>query len=871
MNLLENDLAECISLDGEWQFRFAGGAPQAIPVPSAWEAHMADKLADGPALYRRAFQLPESWTDGLIVLDCQAASYAATVFVNGRRAGHHRGMWAPFQIDVTPFVHPGENTVEVEVWKPGGRFPMRESLAGFLPDVAVAFGGLWQGVQIRRFRAAAAHDARISPTPEGGVCARGRLAWLGPQHPAHGWLELLDAFGNLVDRSPLTLTAQPDSATMTYAGQVGGAALERWSPSSPALYRAVVTLADDATGEAALRLSRRIGIRHMRASGDVVLLNGAPVHLRGVLDWGWDAARICPAPSREEVLDQIAKARSLGFNMIKLCLFVPDETTFDAADEQGMLIWLELPMWLPQVTPEFRELALREYQAVLRRVHHHPSIAVVSLGCELDAQADAPFLGELSRLAREWLPDCLQCDNSGSAEAYGGVTTSLGEFYDYHFYTDPHFFPALVDHFDRAYQPRKPWLYGEFCDADTLRDFSQLPADTWWLAGDLWLQRDEVTALREHRQRLSTAGVTDGGAALTRIGRRQATAVRKFIFEQVRSRHASGGYVITGWTDTPIATSGVVDDRRELKFPPEEWRPFNADRVLVMDRERRRKWTYGGDRPAHADPFTGWQGETIEVHLSLSNGAGDVHTATLRWQLSADDGTPLAEGSAGAAPVPGGVAQELAVLRLAVPESDPSRVAQLELRAWLDAPDASAQNAWHLWAVPRIDVAALETAAARLDRGLSDDVLRRVRAGETALVWLRQPDPRFTTHAPFWREAIHVFEPHPIWDAIPHAGHADLRFFGLATDVAIDPEKLRALAGRGAEIKPVWRRFDARVMTWSEYLVEVRCGAGRLLLSTLRFEGGSGRQPSSFGTNPLGAWMLSVLMGIAGRQGAMLP
>src|SRR6185436_7659777 len=110
-----------------------------------------------------------------------------------------------------------------------------------------------------------------------------------------------------------------------------------------------------------------------------------------LLDWGWNPERIAPIFTREELLDNFAKARALGFNLIKLCLFVPDETFFDAADEAGMLLWLELPLWLARLTPETRALVMSEYAALFQRLHHHPSITLVSLGCEMNSEADKTF------------------------------------------------------------------------------------------------------------------------------------------------------------------------------------------------------------------------------------------------------------------------------------------------------------------------------------------------------------------------------------------------------------------------------------------------------------------------------------------------
>lgn len=92
-----------------------------------------------------------------------------------------------------------------------------------------------------------------------------------------------------------------------------------------------------------------------------------------------------------------------------------------------------------------------------------------------------------------------------------------------------------------------------------------------------------------------------------------------------------------------------------------------------------------------------------------------------------------------------------------------------------------------------------------------------------------------------------------------------MRFFGIATDLALDTAVVRALLPVDAEVCEVWRRFDARLLTWHAYLIEARIGSGRLFFSTLRFAGGAGAQPDSFATNPLGAWMLAWL---SGSQGA---
>lgn len=849
---LENDLSATLPLEGEWDFTLGNAATRPIPVPSAWEAHVNDKLTDGPALYRRTFTVPESWLGAAVIaLEADAISFDATIRVNGQAAGAHRGLWSAFQIDITNYIHAGENTLEIEVWKPGSRFPIRETLSGFLPDVVTTFGGIWQGIRLRVFSWAAFDDIRIFSYGGGWLDVQGNIVGLGERRKHEIVVEVSDLNGVAITQARADVS---DDHRFSAHLEIG--VVSNWTAqSNSSLYNVKVALRAREADIACI--VRRVGFRDLEIESNKVLLNELPIQLRGVLDWGWDATRISPTPSHAEVLDSFEKARLLGFNLFKLCLFVPDETTFEVADETGLLLWLEMPMWLPKVTPELRDLALEEYRALFRRLHHHPSIAVLSLGCELNAQADADFLSSLSQLAHEYFPNALHCDNSGSAEAYGGISTALSDFYDYHFYTDPHFFNPLVQHFHRSYRPQKPWLYGEFCDADTLRDFSLLDPQTWWLTQPTALDRDDFLAARDYVARLNKAEIKDGGASLTNIARWQATAVRKYILEQVRQQNASGGYVLTGWADTPITTSGMVDDRRELKFSGKEWQQFNNDRVLTIDRERRRRWI-GGDRPLNKDPFIWWGGDSVEIHLILSNGSQAVENGVLNWRLMPFSGPELASGEK-VITVKGGEVEEVVVVNARMPLS--SSLLEFRLMATLKdslGRETLSHNTWKLWAVPR----ATLTSTTGLTSVLDSQTIARAQGGESLVVWLSQPDQRFTRAVPFWREAIHIFEQHVLWDRVPQPGFADLRFFSLATDFALDLEKLQTVLGPEAKLTPLWRRFDARQLYWTEYIVEARIGTGRLLLSTLRFAGGLGAQPDSLDTNPLGTWLLNSLLSL---------
>lgn len=849
---LENELAHVIDLNGEWRFKLGRSRWRTIDVPAAWEISQRDKVTEGPARFRRSFYL--DLVQGEFLLEADAISFAATVCVNGKFAGEHTGMWSRFQIDITALLRNGPNEIEIEVWKPGeARYKLRESLAGFLPDVCNTFGGIWQGIRIRRLRGPAFANIHVVTDASGALHVEGDV--IDSPHPQ----PLPDGEGKQTLRVAIQLDKEVWPAVVDAQGhfaldaQISAYAI--WSPVNPALHDLTLSVSD-AAGQPVAQARRRVGFRDIATHGNCTFLNGEPIHLRGALDWGWNEKRLAPAPPRAEVVEHFRKAKALGFNLWKLCLFVPDETLFDVADELGMLLWLELPLWLPKVTPALRELAAREYSAILQRVQHHPSIVIVSLGCEMSADVDADLLNALGAVSLRWLPNALRTDNSGSSEAYGGVLEASGDFYDYHFYTDPHFFQALIDHFRRPAQPDKPWLFGEFCDADTQRDWiATRRRKPFWLKEPITFQREELDDARNHEALLQVAGVRDGAKAIAEIGKQQADAIRKFTLEQTRHNFAAGGYVVTSWRDTPIATSSMIDDAGAFKVDVNVWQQFNADRVLMLDRERRRTWLRGGDRPVHRDPFTWFDDEPMELHLSLANGAPAVRDVLLTWQVRMGDGVLARETKR--VSVDGGEVSEVAAKNLTgLEELSGLKPTPITVEARLTQDDALlAHNAWTLWRVPPVNTNEIEIHSA-----ITEKLLRTVSNGKRAFVWLRG-ESQFAKHMPFWREAIHVFT--PAFQRAAGMGSlpcADLRFFGIASDLAIDSAILkRRLAKWQPHIAHLWRRFDARRMVWHEYAVELRIGDGRLIVSTLRFAGGPGHLPSTLATNPMGAWLLHRL------------
>ena len=449
---------------------------------------------------------------------------------------------------------------------------------------------------------------------------------------------LLDADGQMV-----TQVREPVRGVMNRIN-LKIEAPNRWSPEAPALYTLIFERED--FGKIVAQTTRRFAFRQLEAEGERLLLNGEPIHLRGVLSWGWDPKTLVPMPTDDQVRDEFRRVRELGFNMVKLCLFVPPENVFRIADEEGMLLWLELPLWLPNLSDHLREQAKIEYADIMRRVHHHPSVVIYSLGCELGSDmADAALLDALNSTVRGYTRGALVCDNSGSGEAYAGLNFDYADFNDYHFYADLHYFTPLLDLFRRDWRPARPLIFGEFCDSDDYRDPAALLEDgerAKWrdyfgVEGNLsrW-----AYSIQEDVMAANALPFTD--AQIAAISRKQSFVVRKTILERTRGRREIGGYVLTGLRDTPMSSSGVFDDSGLNKYDPAEFRLFNSDAVLLLEQGRSRRWTNGGDRPYPADLFNHRSEAQASFRVVLA-----TPTQSGKWAVSMRSGWLIGRSAGG--------------------------------------------------------------------------------------------------------------------------------------------------------------------------------------------------------------------------------
>lgn len=897
-------LPDAVDLSGAWSATVSPvSSPAQLPaegrtatVPGCWEADGFSAREAGPVWYRRTVTLPPGAAQWRWWLECDGVAAHCQVWAGAQRLGEHTGVWDAFALPVpADLVEQGRFPLALSVNKPIHSDEVAGALYGFLPYVWGTWGGPWQAVRLR-----ATGPVRIASVRSFAEPVQAAAPSTGSD-PARLEVQIALAGAPVPVRCRIRLE-HPDGSLAAHAvhSSRGGASatvalalpsVERWEMDHPVLYR--LTIDVEAAGHLSDRQQRRVGFRDIRPDarpdarpdGSVILLNGSPVYLRGSLSWGYDQQRRIPNPEPAAVRRQFAQLRSLGYNMVKLCLWVPPAHVYDIADEMGMLLWQEMPLWAPQATDAFAGRVRQQYARIVEQRGDHPSIVVWTLGCELSKGLSSAFLGELYQQMKRDTRSHLVRDNSGSSETYDGPLPEHADFWDFHFYTNLPFYRPIVEAFAPRWRKPQPWLYGEFCDSDAFRDLPAVMAKEgklpWWASTNADVNPQGVRwdmHILDQMDRLRSSQLLPRLEQLRRVGTLQAELIRKVTVEETRSFPFISGYTITGLVDTPISSAGMIDYFGQLRFDPQRWQRFNHDTVLFLEPYRARDWVHGGDRPRFRERWNAWAGHVVERQIGVSHYGPQQGRMQVRWQVADASGRVLASGETGPRDLQRGRCEAMGWIRFTAPAlPHPER---LELHATLQHGDeVLCRNDWPLFVYPGSQASPGSQPPAELclfdPAGLWDDAKalagyrpRRVtHSGEAPArgpvlatqwtpawrAWAQQGGRMLLMAAqrgsgislrpmPFWREALKLVEHQEAWGAFPHDGWTDLQFYGLANDFALNWPADEEWSG--TQPVSLLTRVDARTYETACYAFTATPGRGRMLVTSLNLQGGQGDQPT---------------------------
>jgi len=359
------------------------------PVPSCWNCDPRYERYEGVFWYSTDFQAPEAGAPHLndTALLFLGVNYRCRVWINGNEAGAHEGGFLPFEINFPAGALRESNRLVLRV----DNIRSAEQIPGENFDW-MNYGGITRDVILEARNARRFRHARVSPAllPGGGAS----LSVSFSQTESFPFKWTVSRNGTVVCEGAV----EPRDTAGVFVIDMDTA--DYWSPESPALYD--LRLAPLADGYAD-PFATRFGVREIRVEGRKILLNGAPVILKGVnlheelVPFG----RCVPAVER---WNDARRIKTAGFNALRTAHYTHDEELLRATDEIGLLVLEEIPVYwdLNYKSDKLRSLAASMVGDMIHRDFNHPSVIMWSVGNEIPVEnPDCDrLIAELMDLAR---------------------------------------------------------------------------------------------------------------------------------------------------------------------------------------------------------------------------------------------------------------------------------------------------------------------------------------------------------------------------------------------------------------------------------------------------------------------------------------
>lgn len=775
----------------------------------------------GPAWYERDITIPEAWRGKRITLFLERCHWETRAWLDGYPLGLQNSLSTPQIYELAeagkPGVTPGVHRLTIRVDN------RRQIDVGESSAVTEQGPGNWNGIagrmELHATDAVWIDRVSVYPNPDRNLV---RVK-----------VRIRNTTGD-TDRANLTLTVgKTSSSTGVVVGDLPVEMIERdlqlpgparlWGEFTPDVQELSVSLASTSAPGFSDEADTTFGLRSLTTDGRQMKLNGRVVRLRGTVDNGSFPLTGYPPTDVQTWRARLQTYKDYGFNHVRFHSWCPPDAAFTAADELGMVLQVENPMWIGdgRVSADDRrtEFIGTEAHRIVDTYGNHPSFALMTMGNEEGSGQD-PFLGKLVR--------SLQQDDPRHLYSSTSAPDNMRRPDNYFVSAGPGWQNLRGDPRLEKNPPNTSFDYRQYVEKLD-RPVVAHEVGQWTVFPDLAEAREYTGPLQPryleiYRAALERNGLLGEAEAFRQASGALMVALYKEEIESNLRTPGLTGFQLLGLTDWPgfgPAFIGVLDTLGESKglITPEAFRRFCSPTVPLL-RLKKRTWTTN---------------ESLEAPVEIAHyGPTGIDHLQASWALRDAAGRTVASGQLPPAKVPTGGLTALGAIRLDL-KSYPAPA-----RYSIQVSAGAFVNDWSFWLYPEKlpSPPSNMVIATRWDNATR----QQLAAGRTVVLLL---DPRQTARTVpttfttiFWahswfpgrHETMGVLcrPSHPALKDFSTATHADWQWWDLMSG-----SRAFVLTGAPAGLGPIVQVIDDAARSYPLGAVfEARVGPGKLLATS---------------------------------------
>ena len=352
-----------------------------IQVPSDWNTQK-EKLYyyEGTVWYKKSFDYTISKSDNRVFVYFEASNYDTDVYFNGKKIGKHLGGFTPFHFEITNLIKSKDNFLVVKV----DNKRKKEAVPTLNTDW-FNYGGITRDVKLVETPANYIDDYFIHLAKNDTNQIVGAIK--------------IDGKANQNQKIQLKipeLNIKTEITTDTNGKaefEINSNKIVYWSDKNPKLYQVEITTDIDIIND-------QIGFRTINTQGHEILLNGQKVYLKGISIHEESPIRGGRGYSKADAQQLLDWAKELGCNYVRLAHYPHNEHMVRLADQMGILVWEENPVywtisWDNKATYANAKNQLTE---LIQRDKNRASVIIWSMANETpNSKARNKFLTQLAK------------------------------------------------------------------------------------------------------------------------------------------------------------------------------------------------------------------------------------------------------------------------------------------------------------------------------------------------------------------------------------------------------------------------------------------------------------------------------------------
>jgi len=362
-----------------------------LKIPTSFNLIEGYELFEGIFWHFFEFKLDSKYNPTLYdyQLCFKGANYNTKVWLNSFFIGEHNGGFTPFKFLVNKYLHEESNLLVVRV----DNTRQKDGIPSLYFDW-FNWGGIYRDVDLLILNKSRINDLRITTK-----LITKKKAKIEISYKIIGEVKLKWQISDCKDQS-VSQYGKIDHKSSNGDLKLIIENPKLWSPDTPHLYQFQLLRE---SSEKEILYQSNFGIRQIEVLNRSIYLNKKQIKLRGIClhEEYMPYGRTIPYEKRKEDLERI---KALGLNSVRTAHYPHDESLIDIADELGLLILEEIPVYwdCSYKSRKTFVLAAKMLRELIKRDFNHPSVIWWSVGNEIPTSKPecSRFMKNLMNFAR---------------------------------------------------------------------------------------------------------------------------------------------------------------------------------------------------------------------------------------------------------------------------------------------------------------------------------------------------------------------------------------------------------------------------------------------------------------------------------------